>query len=480
VAAGGYDLIVLGGGASGLTAARTARRLGARVLLAEADRIGGECTWEGCVPSKALLHAAGVAHQLRTAGTLGVRTSAIEVDIARVMACVRAAAERVSAFESADVLRTEGIEVAMTRARFLDPRTIEIDGRRLTARRFVVCTGAGPAIPPIAGLSESPHLTYESVFELDHLPATLIVLGAGPVGVELAQAFVRLGSRVVLVERLERVLAVADPEASAALAERLRAEGVTLRLGAVVERVEPAGPGVALILGTERVQGDALLVATGKRPRLAGLDLERAGIEHGPEGIRVDERLRTTQAGIYAAGDVTGGPQFTHYAGWQGYVAARNALLPGANRRGRRSAVPWAVFTDPEVAQVGAAEAQARSRGREVIVHRLRLERVDRAQTVNATDGFIKVLAGPDGHLLGAVIVGPAAGELANELSVALEAGLRPPDLARAIHVYPTFGSGIQQLASNAALDHAMSGWRGRLVHLLLGGLRTGRASPTR
>jgi pyruvate/2-oxoglutarate dehydrogenase complex dihydrolipoamide dehydrogenase (E3) component len=462
------DLIVIGAGAAGLTAARAAHRLGARVLLVETDRIGGDCTWDGCVPSKALLHAAGVAQSLRSGAKLGINARGVEVDIPKVMAGVRAAAERVSAFESTEALREEGIEVAMGHVRFRDAQAVEVDGRRLTARRFVVCTGAAPGVPPIAGLADVPYLTYESVFQLESQPASLVVLGAGPVGVELAQAFARLGTTVTVVERLERVLPIADPEASLVLDEQLRREGVTLRLGVAVERVERTAAGAAAVVGGERLESDRLLVATGRRPRVEGLDLERAGIVYGPGGIPVDRRLRTSQPTVYAAGDVTGGPQFAHYAAWQGFRAARNALLPGGSRRASRGGVPWAVFTDPEVAQVGATEAEVRSRGTHVVVHHLRLEKVDRAQAVGATDGFIKLLVHEEGEMLGAVIVGTAAAEVANELSVALDAGLRLSELARAMHVYPTFGSGIQQLASDAAVDQALQGWRGRLAGLLL------------
>jgi pyruvate/2-oxoglutarate dehydrogenase complex dihydrolipoamide dehydrogenase (E3) component len=235
-----------------------------------------------------------------------------------------------------------------------------------------------------------------------------------------------------------------------------------------VERVERTASGVAAVGGGERLEGDRLFVATGRRPRVEGLDLERAAIAYGPGGIPVDRRLRTSQPTVYAAGDVTGGPQFAHYAAWQGFWAARNALLPGGGRRARRGAVPWAVFTDPEVAQVGSTEAELRSRGEHVVVHHLRLEKVDRAQAVAATDGFIKLLVHQGGEVLGAVIVGTAAAEVANELSAALDAGLRLPDLARAMHVYPTFGSGVQQLASDASLEGALWGWRGRLAGLLL------------
>jgi pyruvate/2-oxoglutarate dehydrogenase complex dihydrolipoamide dehydrogenase (E3) component len=250
------------------------------------------------------------------------------------------------------------------------------------------------------------------------------------------------------------------------LDRRLREEDVAIQVGAAVERVERLRSGVSAVVGGRRLEGDAILVATGRRPAVEDLGLEHAGVQHGRGGIQVDARLRTSQRHICAAGDVTGSFQFTHYAGWQGFVAARNALFP-RDQRGLRSTVPWAVFTDPEVAQVGLTEEDARKQDLKVEAHRRPLECVDRAQTTGATEGLIKVVTQPNGKLLGAALAGPAASELCNEFSLALEKRLRISDLSRAIHVYPTYGSGIQQLAADVSLRQALSGWRGHLVRLL-------------
>src|SRR5262245_9919869 len=265
---------------------------------------------------------------------------------------------RVSELESAVSLRARGIDVVIGRARFLDENAVEADGRRLEARRFVVCTGAEPALPPIPGLPEVPHMTNRTVFDLDRLPRLLLVLGGGPLGAELAQAFGRLGSRVRILEQLDRLLPMAHPEASAVIEQRFRREGIELALGSEVERVEGASGDLAVVAAGGRWAGDALLVATGRRPRVAGLGPEDIGVTVTPHGIEVDVDLRTSLRHVYAAGGVLGGPQFTHYAVWQGYAAARNALFPG-RVRGIRTAVPWAVFTDPEVAQVGFCEEDA-------------------------------------------------------------------------------------------------------------------------
>ncbi len=453
-----HDLVVIGAGSAGLVAADFGARFGASVLLVEKGRIGGDCTWTGCVPSKALLHEASLARRLRAEG--------VDVDFAKVVARVREKVERVYSFETPEKLTARGIEVLRGPARFRDAGTLDVDGLRVQGRHFIVCTGAVPQLPPIPGLEAVPHITYEQVFDLERLPQRLIVLGGGPVGVELAQAFLRLGSQVTLLEKEERLLAAADPEAAEILTRRLVAEGMRVETGAEVQEVSAEADEISLRTRVASFVGDLLLVASGRAPELDGLDLGRAGVEYDRRGIKVDDHLRTTRQHIYAAGDVTGSFQFTHYAGWQGYVAARNALFPGSDR-GVGETVPWAVFTDPEVAQVGLTEGEVRARGLRSQVLRLPLERVDRAQTRGDTDGFLKLIVNGSGRLLGATVVAPEAAEVANELSVALTADLSLEQLARTIHVYPTFGLAIQQLASGFAMQKARGGLRGAVARLL-------------
>jgi pyruvate/2-oxoglutarate dehydrogenase complex dihydrolipoamide dehydrogenase (E3) component len=460
-----YDLVVIGGGSAGLTAADFAARIGAKVLIA-AEKLGGDCTWTGCIPSKAMIRLARLAHDQSRASSSHIATGEFGVDFPRVMAEVRAAIERVYANETPEVLATRGIEVAIGAVRFLNGETIQVGERRIGAAHFVICTGAGPAIPPIPGLRDVPYLTYETVFELNRLPATTIVLGAGPTGVELAQAFARLGSAMTVIDQRSSVLPDADPEAAAAVQHRLESEGVRVLTSAVVSGVANDGARVVLEVGASRLQADALLLATGRQPRTDGLDLSRAGIELHAGAIRVDKNLRTTNPRVNAAGDVTGGFQFTHYAGWQGYVAARNALLPGA-QEGVRLNIPWVVFTDPEVAQAGLSEVEARAQFSDVKVHRLELERVDRAQTADERDGFLKLVTRAGGKLVGATVVSVAAGETINELALAIDRGLTLSDLASTIHAYPTFSFAIQQLAAEAAFEAAATGIRGQAVRAL-------------
>ena len=460
-----YDLVVVGGGSAGLTAAGFAAQIGAKVLIV-AEQLGGDCTWTGCIPSKALLRAARLVHDWRSAAAIGLGTGEVGVDFARVMAEVRAVIARVYSYETPEALAKRGVDVAIGPVRFLNDETIEAGDRRIHGQHFVICTGAAPAVPPIPGLDGVPYLTYETIFSLDRMPPRLVVIGAGPTGVEMAQAFARLGSRVTVIEQFAQLLPDADPEASEVIQRRLESEGIALQMSAPVTRVMADAARVRVEAGTALIEGESLLVATGRRPRIAGLDLERAGVQVRDGAIQVDKNLRTSNTRVYAAGDVTGGFQFTNYAGWQGYVAARNALLPGA-QEGVRSRIPWAVFTDPEVAQAGLSEAEARAQFTDVKVHRLELERVDRAQTEDQREGFLKLVSRASGKLVGATVVSRAAGETINELALAIDHGLSVSDLASTIHAYPTFGFAIQQLAAEAAFQAAASGIRGHALRTL-------------
>ena len=463
--AGAYDLVVIGGGSAGLTAAGFAARIGARVLIA-AEQLGGDCTWTGCIPSKALIRAARLVHDGRRAGAIGIGTGEVEVDFARVMAEVHAVIARVYAYETPEALAKQGVEIAIGPVRFLSGETVEAGDRKIQSDHFVVCSGAVPIIPPIPGLDSVTYLTYETVFDLKRLPASLIVVGAGAIGVEMAQAFVRLGSKVTLIEERASVLPEADPDASAVIRGRLQAEGVDIQTSAAVTRITGEGARIRIEAGRQNIEAEAILLAVGRRARVAGLDLERASVELAGGAVRVDKNLRTTNPRVYAAGDVTGGPQFTHYAGWQGFVAARNALLPGA-QEGLRSSVPWVVFADPEVGQAGLTEEEARGRYSDIRVHRMELDRVDRAQTEDQREGFIKLVSRAGAKLVGATVVSRAAGETINELALALDHGLGMTDLAATIHAYPTFGFAVQQLAAEAAFEAAASGVRGRVLRAM-------------
>jgi pyruvate/2-oxoglutarate dehydrogenase complex dihydrolipoamide dehydrogenase (E3) component len=449
-----YDVVVLGGGAGGLTAARAARRRGRRVALAERARPGGECTFTGCVPSKTLLETARRVAAATRCAAYGFDAK-VEVDFARVMERVRRVVEEVASQESPERLRAEGIELLAGDARFLDDHTVEVDGRRVVADRLVIATGSRPSIPSVEGLDAIGPLTNESVFRLRELPRRLLVLGGGAVGVELAQAFARLGAEVVLLEMLPRILHPEEPEASATVVEALAADGVAVRTGVAVRRAAP-GPVLELADG-ERIGGSHLLVAAGRTPDTAGLGLELAGVATAADGaVVVDGRLRTSRPHIYAVGDCATSLRFTHVAHEQGLLAVGNTL----GRRARRfdpAAVPWVVFTDPEVGRVGMTEAQAfQAYGERARVAWLPLAEVDRARCAGQTGGFVKLLAAPrrllggtgGGRLVGMTAVGPAGGELVAEGALALRTRAFAGRLAQTVHAYPTWSMAIRQAAA--------------------------------
>ena len=461
-----HDLVIIGGGSAGLTAASFAVQLGRKVALVERQRIDGDCTWTGCVPSKALLKVAQVAHQMRDAARYGLGSAEPAVKLKAVMAHVRTAVDEVYRSESPETLRADGIEVLVGRARFRDANTLEIGdgGDKLEARLFLIVTGARPFIPPVPGLEEVGYLTYETVWDLEELPERLIVVGGGPIGCELAQAFCRLGSRVTLLEAAPRLLLRDDPEAADLVERQLIEEGVGLRLGATMQRVWRNPDGIHVGLGDEEVVGDALLLSVGRQPNVAELDLENAGVAYSAKGIQVDRYLHTSRRHIYAAGDCVGGYQFTHYAAWQGFMAVRNAFLPGATRA-VLDRVPWTTFTDPEVAHVGYTEEQAREKfGEGVMICRWTMDRVDRAIAEGNTSGFVKLVHRPDGTVLGATIVAPRAGEMIHEWSLAIDRDLKLGDVANSIHVYPTYSTSNMQSAAHIRVEQLLAGTYGRVI----------------
>ena len=462
-----YDLAIIGAGSAGLIAARFAAQLGARVLLAERDRIGGDCTWTGCVPSKSLIRVAKAAHEIRTAQRFGIAGGSCTVDMRHVRDYVQGKVQQIYRPTSPEALEREGIHVALGPASFENDRTLRIGQRSVVAPRYLVCTGAAPVKPSIPGLDGTPHFTYHDIFESAELPASLIVIGGGPLGMELAQAFQRLGSQVTIVA--PRLLPHDDPDAADVLERVLKREGVQRLQGrAIAVRRESTRITVASDAGGE-AQGEHLLVAAGRRPTIEGLALDRAGVAHSDRGIVVDDRLRTNVPHIYAAGDVLGGEQFSHVAGWQAFEATRNALLPGSSS-GRPNPMAWVTFTDPEVAQVGVSEGAARQRfGQEITVTRWEVARVDRATCDDDDDGFIKLIADRRGVLIGATIVASRAGEMSGELSLAIARRLRVGDVATAVHAYPTYATALQQMSSQVATARWTSSAAGRMIGRLLG-----------
>ncbi len=456
-----YDLAIIGAGSTGLIAADFARKLGARVALLERERIGGDCTWSGCVPSKSLLRVAKAAHEMRTASRFGLSSQAPQIDMVAVRDYLRSAIAQIYAGTTPEALAQKNIGVLLGPVRFDAPHLLASGEKRIRARKILIATGAGPKIPPLPGLREVPFSTYKQIFENDRLPKEMAVIGGGPVGVEVAQAYQRLGTQVTIFA--ERLLAKEEPEAAEIVARVLRREGVRI-VGERVRSVAPAGERAIAHSDHHHVECDLLFLAAGRSPTLDGLNLEAAGVTYSERGIEVNDHLETSAKGIYAAGDVTGAQQYSHYAGWQGFQAARNALLPGSVS-GTSNAIPRVTFCDPEVAQVGQTEAEARaSHHGDVVVASWPITREDRAVCDDDRDGIMKVITTRSGAILGATIVGHRAGDVITEFVLAIRHKLGINDVAGALHPYPTYSTGIQLLASEMTVDAALSGFSGHLI----------------
>lgn len=456
-----YDLVVIGGGSAGLTAADFSAKLGAKTALIEKHRVGGDCTWSGCVPSKALLHVAKLVHSAQRAADFGLCFHEPIADWSKVRAHVERAIATVYEHEQPSTLRANGIDVIEGSASFVAPDTVTVGSQTIRAKRFVLCTGARPHVPAVRGLREAGFVTYEQIFSLDALPRRLVVMGAGPIGLEMAQAFRRLGSQVCVVS--DAVLPREEPDARAIIEASLARDGVVFLRG-TIESVTRTTDGLHIETADDTLEGDLLLVATGRRANTEGLALDRAGVRTNQGAIVVDDKLETHAKGIYAAGDVIGGAQFTHLAGWQGFRAARNALLPGSDSASA-PVVPRVTFVDPEVASVGLSVEQARAaHGDALVVHRWELSKCDRAICEDATEGFVQILALADQTIVGATIVAARAGEMLTELCVAMEHKLTLGQLASVIHGYPTWSTAVQQCAVRASVDAFLSATSGKLA----------------
>ncbi len=448
-----YNLVVLGAGSGGLVSAAGAAGVGAQVALVESHLLGGDCLNVGCVPSKALLKSAKIAAALRHAEDYGVRVNGeVQVQFGRVMERMRRLRASIAPHDSAKRFTDKlGIDVFIGRGKFTGPHTLEVNGKTLNFSRAVVATGGTAAVPNIPGLREAPYLTNATVFNLTELPARLGVLGAGPIGMELAQAFQRFGSQVTVFSRSDKILPKEDPEAAQLVAESMRRDGVRFQFNSTYKRVEHDGKGtVTMVLedgaGESRLEFDALLVATGRKPTVKGLGLEAAGVEFDERlGVKVNNKLQTSNPDIYAVGDVASKYQFTHVADFMARIAIRNALFYGRDKFSDLL-IPWATYTDPEVAHVGLYEADLQSREIPYATFTRQFAEVDRPIVDGETEGFVKIHVKKGGdEILGATIVGPHAGDMISEISVAMRAGMGLGSLAGVIHPYPTAAEAIRQ-----------------------------------
>jgi pyruvate/2-oxoglutarate dehydrogenase complex dihydrolipoamide dehydrogenase (E3) component len=464
------DLCIIGAGSAGLSVAAASAQLGAATVLIERGKMGGDCLNYGCVPSKALLAAANAAEAQRRAAPFGVAAAEPDIDFAAVMRHVHEVIAAIAPMDSAARFEGLGARVIHAGARFIGPGEVVAGDARIRARRFVIATGSIPVAPPIPGLDRVPYLTNETIFDNTTRPAHLVIIGAGPIGLEMAQAHARLGSQVTVLDAAH-ALAKDDPELVQLLTRRLGAEGIAIREQIKIAGVEagPLGP-VVTIAGAasdERFVGSHLLVAAGRRPNVAALDLGKAGVAVGEAGIVVDRRLRTSNRRIFAIGDVVGGPQFTHVAGYHAGIVIRNALFRLPAKRDYR-ALPWVTYTDPELAQAGLTEAAARERhGDDLAILRASFHENDRAQAERRTHGLVKVVTRRNGRILGAAILGAHAGELIQPWVLALSQGLKVKAMAGMIAPYPTLGEASKRAAISFFVPKLLTERTRRLVRLL-------------
>ena len=461
------DVCVVGAGSAGLVVAAGAAQLGLDVVLIERAKMGGDCLNYGCVPSKALIAAARIAQAQRTGAAFGVAPVEPKVDFGRVMDHVAQVITNIATNDSVERFEGLGVRVLKEEARFIGRTELQAGPHRLKSRRIVLATGSRPTAPSIPGLDGVPFLTNETVFANRTLPDHLIVIGGGPIGLEMAQAHRRLGARVTVLEAAD-FLAKDDPELAAVVVSRLRAEGVDLRGSVKIGRVERTDRGLAAILDDgERIEGSHLLVAAGRAPIIEGLDLDKAGIAHTRRGITVDGSLKTSNRNVWAIGDCNGLYAFTHMAGYEASLFIRGALFR-APARLDASLVPWATFTDPELAHVGMNEREARTKHGETIrVVRWKLSENDRAQTERETDGLVKAITDRRGRILGATIVAPQAGELIQPWCLAIAKRLRISALANFVPPYPTLGEASKRAAGSYFTDTLFSPRTRGLVRFL-------------
>jgi len=422
------DLCIIGAGSGGLSVAAGAAQMGAAVVLIEKHLMGGDCLNTGCVPSKALLAAAHAAQAQRSGGRFGVAPVEPRVDFTQVMAHVHGVVGAIAPHDSVARFEELGCTIIQAPARFTGPGEVEAGGQRIAARRFIIATGSRAALPPIPGLAATPHLTNETLFALTELPRHLAVIGGGPIGLEMAQAFRRLGSAVTVLERAT-ILPKDEPEAVAVLRAALAAEGIRIIEGAAITRVDPG----RITLADGMVEPSHILVAAGRQAVVDGLGLDAAGIAFTPQGITVDAALRTTNPRTFAIGDCAGGPQFTHIAGAHAGVVIRRALF-GLPAKMDYRALPWVTYTDPELAHAGLTEAQAP--GCKTLLQPFSGN--DRAQAKGVSEGLIKLVLSPRGVILGATIIGPGAGEMISLWGLAIQQRMKIGAIAGVTFPYPT------------------------------------------
>lgn len=456
-----YDLVIIGLGSGGTLAAEFAtKQLGLKVAAVERGRIGGDCLWTGCVPSKSLIASARVAHTIRNAAEFGIAAQEPAVDLAAVWARIKAVqAEIAETDDSPDRFRELGVDLIEGTGRITGSRQVTVDTSEgpfdLGTRYILVCTGSRPAVPPIPGLDEVEYLTSENLFEIDQPPRSLIMIGGGPIATELAQSMVRLGVPTTVLEMAHRLVPRDEPELADRLGQVLRDEGVDIHLSTAATAVRSGGDGVIVETADGEFTAEGLVVATGRVANVETLGLDTLGVPSSAGGVEVDGRNRTIVPSIYVVGDAAAGrPQFTHLAAHDAVLAVRDMFFPG--RGSPANLVPWCTFTEPELAHVGLTAAEARERHGKgsVTVHRHELAHNDRARADGTTEGMILIITTND-RIVGAHALAPAAGELIHELALAIKFGAKLNELSEVVHIYPTLAAGIGRIAADRSFDTA-------------------------
>jgi pyruvate/2-oxoglutarate dehydrogenase complex dihydrolipoamide dehydrogenase (E3) component len=455
-----YDLIIIGMGSGGMVAAEFASTLDLRIAIVERDRVGGDCLWTGCVPSKALIASARAAHTMRHADKYGIEAVEPTIDTAKVFERIHAVQQQIAdAEDNADRYREMGLDVMVGQpAHVTSPTSVSVNGDSLEARFILLCTGSRPVVPPIEGIEAAGYLTSETVWDIDRAPESMVFVGCGPISMEMAQAFRRLGVKVTVLQKGDRILPRDESDLVATLQRSVIDEGVDLRLNVEIERVTVEN-GTKVLHGAEngeerRWEGAEILIGAGRRPNVEGLGLEELGIELNNKGVLVDNRSRTKVSSVYAVGDIAGRYLFTHMAGYEGVRAVRDMFFPGKGKV--TDFVPWCTFTDPELAHAGLtiSEAEEQLGADDVEVWRQDLIHSDRARADSATTGAVVVVTHKK-RVVGAHILAPHAGEMIHELALAIKEGMKFDDVANLIHVYPTYSIAIGQLAADSAFESA-------------------------
>lgn len=469
---GKFDLTIIGGGVGGLVAASGASQFGAKVALVEKESLGGDCLHYGCVPTKTLVHSARLISLMRRSTEFGLNPVKVDFEFRKIMDHMREVQKKVGEHDDPKRFEKMGIKLFFGKGGFKDTHTFEVNGTNIKSSKFLIATGSRSVKLPIPGLDKVDTLDNIKILALNRLPESLLVMGAGPIGMEFAQVFSRFGSKVTVIEKAGQILPREEKEISDRLEGILKREGMEIITCVETKRVEQSGNKkivVAECSGKEkRFEADELLIAIGRAPNIEGMDLDKIGIQTTSKGIVVDDTLRTTVPNIWACGDVTGMFPFTHMAEYEAGIVIGNALFPFVNRKMDKTVVPWTIFTDPELARVGLTEDEARKEYGDIKVYRYPFSEHDRAIIDGETEGMIKLICDKKGKILGAHILGKGAGDLINEYIFAMKNNLPVQKISQTVHVYPTMGQVVKRGADQYYKEKLFSGWFPKMARILM------------